>query len=195
MGLISNGTTIFDNGSMASGIGADLKFISKATASSSASIEFSLGDYKEYQFYFVNIHGSVDGQALTFQVSTDNGSSYGVNITSTFFQAKHKENDTEASLGYNAGKDLAQSTSFQQIMDLGNQADECGSGYMSIFNPSSNIYVKHFISTSSCYGDDDAEFNAYASGYINDINDLTNIKFQMSSGNIDAGEILLFGVN
>jgi hypothetical protein len=33
-----------------------LVHISTATASASASIEFTLGDYKEYQFYFVNIH-------------------------------------------------------------------------------------------------------------------------------------------
>ena len=58
MGLISNGTTIFDNGSMASGFGGNLNFISKATASASSSISFTSGidsTYKEYIFYFVNI--------------------------------------------------------------------------------------------------------------------------------------------
>lgn len=53
MGLISNGTTIFDNGAMASGFGGNLIFISSATASASASIEFTSGidsTYKEYVF-------------------------------------------------------------------------------------------------------------------------------------------------
>mgnify|MGYP000524819450 CR=1 FL=1 len=39
----------------------EMKFISKATASASASIEFTSGidsTYKEYVFYFVNIHPS-----------------------------------------------------------------------------------------------------------------------------------------
>jgi hypothetical protein len=31
----------------------DMVLVSSATASGSASIEFTLGDYKEYQFYFV----------------------------------------------------------------------------------------------------------------------------------------------
>ena len=60
MGLISNGTTIFDNGSMASGFGGSLNFISKQTASSSSSINFTSGidsTYKEYIFYFVDLHG------------------------------------------------------------------------------------------------------------------------------------------
>jgi hypothetical protein len=43
MGLISNGTTIFDNGAMASGFGGSMVLVSSATASSSASIEFTLG--------------------------------------------------------------------------------------------------------------------------------------------------------
>jgi acyl-CoA hydrolase len=68
MGLISNGTTIFDNGSMASGFGGSLNFISKATASASASIEFTSGidsTYKEYVFYFVNMHPSTDGVKIS----------------------------------------------------------------------------------------------------------------------------------
>jgi hypothetical protein len=34
----------------------DMVLVSSATASSSASIEFTLGNYKEYQFFFVDIH-------------------------------------------------------------------------------------------------------------------------------------------
>jgi hypothetical protein len=60
MGLISNGTTIFDNGAMASGFGGNMVLVSSATASASATIDFTLGSYKEYQFYFVNIHPATD---------------------------------------------------------------------------------------------------------------------------------------
>ena len=35
MGLISNGTTIFDSGAMAAGLGSSMTFIKKLTASSS----------------------------------------------------------------------------------------------------------------------------------------------------------------
>ena len=93
MALISNGTTIFDNGSMASGFGSNLIFISKQTASPSASIEFTSGidsTYKEYIFYFVNIHAGTAWVNFTFQASTDSGSNYNTTVTSTAFQAYHK---------------------------------------------------------------------------------------------------------
>ena len=51
MGLISNGTTIFDAGAIDSGVAKGaLTFISKQTASSSATISFTSGidsTYKE----------------------------------------------------------------------------------------------------------------------------------------------------
>ena len=40
MGLISDGTTVFDSGSMASGFGGAMTFIKKLTASSSATLDF-----------------------------------------------------------------------------------------------------------------------------------------------------------
>ena len=74
MGLISNGTTIFDSGSMASGFGGNLNFISKQTASSSSTISFTSGinsTYKEYLFTFKNMHPSADGEDLQFNMSAD----------------------------------------------------------------------------------------------------------------------------
>ena len=60
MGLISNSTTIFDNGSMASGFGGSMTLIKKLTASSDANLSFVDGassvvlddTYKEYLFTF-----------------------------------------------------------------------------------------------------------------------------------------------
>ena len=40
MGLISDGTTIFDAGSMAAGLGGSMTFIKKLTASSSGTLSF-----------------------------------------------------------------------------------------------------------------------------------------------------------
>ena len=97
MGLISNGTTIFDNGAMASGFGGSMVLVSSATASSSASIEFSLGSYKEYKFFFVNMHPSLNA-AFTFNFSSDSGSTYAVTKTTTFFDAFHNEQDTVANI-------------------------------------------------------------------------------------------------
>ena len=113
MGLISNGTTIFDNGSMASGFGGSLVFLSKQTASSSSTVNFTSGidsTYKEYLFTFNNIHPSSATSYFQFNMSTDGGSNYNVTKTSTWFQSYHAENDSFSGLGYNNSRDLAQST-------------------------------------------------------------------------------------
>jgi len=199
MGLISNGTTVFDNGSMASGFGGSLNFISKATASASASIEFTSGidsTYKEYVFYFVNIHPATDGAEFQFNLSTDGGSNYNVTKTTTFFRTYHNESDATTSLEYVTDFDLAQSTSFKTIMrDMGSDNDQAGCGSLKLFNPSSTTFVKHFISDCQHYQLNDFSMRDMTAGYGNTISSIDAIKFQMSSGNIDAGEILLFGVN
>ena len=89
MGLISNGSTIFDAGSMASGFGGSMVFIKKLTASGSSTLSFVDGTdgvvlddtYKEYMFTFNNIHGSENNFKFQFNLSTDGGSNY--NVTKT----------------------------------------------------------------------------------------------------------------
>jgi hypothetical protein len=198
MGLISNGTTIFDNGSMASGFGSSLKFISSATASASTSIEFSLVNYKEYKFFFVNIHPSSNGARLSFNLSTDGGSNYNVTKTSSAFKAYHKEDGSTYALTYDATYDLAQSTAFENLStDLISNNDSNASGVLTLFNPSSTTYVKQYIATSNGMTDGSPPYSEqrFKAGYANTTSALTNIKFQMDSGNIDDGKILMFGVN
>jgi len=199
MGLISNGTTIFDNGSMASGFGGSLNFISKATASASASIEFTSGidsTYKEYVFYFNNIHPATDSVVFEFQGNASGGSGYNETITSTTFQSYHNEAGDVADLGYSLSGDQAQGTSFQRINDsIGNGNDESLSGYLHLFNPSSTTFVKHFKGVSARYHAVNYTNQFFVAGYFNTTSAIDEIQFKMSSGNIDSGEILLFGIN
>ena len=82
--LSNNGVkNITSVGSIGTG---ELKFISKQTASSSASISFTSGidsTYKEYVLYFVNLHPATD--QAKFQVNfRDGGSDYDATKTTTF---------------------------------------------------------------------------------------------------------------
>jgi len=197
MGLISNGTTIFDNGTV--NVSGSLNFISKATASASASIEFTSGidsTYKEYIFYMVNIHASGDGDNFQFNLSTDGGSTYAVTKTTTFFRAGHDEANTTTELTYVAGRDRAQSIGDQVLhQNLGTGNDESMSGYLRIFNPASTTFVKHFLSEVSANNTNNKLEQNFIAGYANTTSAIDAIKFQMSSGNIDSGEIILFGIN
>lgn len=176
----------------------NLVFISKQTASSSASVSFTSGidsTYKEYIFYFNNIHPATNNVTFQFNLSTDSGSNYNVTKTTTFFNAYHGEGGAGGVLQYKTSSDLAQSTSYQIISGpVGNGNDECVSGYIHLFDPSSTTFVKHFISSFATYNEADYTDNGHVAGYGNTTSAVDAIDFKMSSGNIDAGEITLFGV-
>ena len=178
-----------------------LTHIATQTASSSASLSFTSGidsTYKEYIFYFVNIHPASDGNRFLFQGSTNSGSGYGVNITSTFFKTFHNEAGSSAGVSYDANNDLANSTSFQQLnldADLGADNDQSLSGQLRLFNPSSTTFVKHFIGTTNFSHASDFTSQCFIGGYFNSTSAINAVQFKMNSGNIDSGQILLFGLN
>ena len=181
-------------------------FIKTLTASSSGDLSFVDGTsdvvldstYKEYLFIFNDIHPSAKAD-LTFNMSVDSGSNYNVTKTTIYFHAAHNEADTaaELDLGVSAGR-LGQSTGFQLLgyqIPAGN--DECGSGYLRLFNPSSTTYVKHFITNFnevSIGGADPYSINSFAAGYGNTTSAVDAVQFKMSTGNIDAGTIQLIGI-
>ena len=177
----------------------NMVLLSSQTASASASISFTTGinsTYKEYQFYFINIHPSSDGASFQFNLSIDSGSNYNVTKTSTFFNSDHAENDGYTHLQYNTGSDLAQSTSDQRLAyTLGADADENLCAYMSLFNPASTTYVKHFIATANLPSSDGSPeaMNNFMAGYANTTSAINAVIFRMSSGNFD-GTILMYGI-
>jgi len=177
--------------------------IKEQTASSSASISFVDGTdgvvldntYNTYLFKFINIHPANDGTIFKFNLSSDSGSNYNVTKTSTYFYAYHNEADSASELTYLASYDLAQSTSYQNLTDqVGSGSDETTSGYIHLFAPSSTTYVKHFICNFATCVSFDGMVNSYVSGYANTTSAINAINFQMSSGNIDAGTIKLYGI-
>jgi hypothetical protein len=176
----------------------NMVLISSQTASASASIEFTTGidsTYKEYQFYFINIHPATDNADFTFNMSTDSGSNYNVVKTTTLFRASLLEAGTGGDVEYRTAEDLAQSTGFQIISySVGNGVDESCVGTLQLFNPASTTYVKHFISVSNTYMGTNATRNDFVAGYGNTTSAVNAVQFKMSSGNIDDGTILLYGI-
>ena len=86
----------------------NLVFISRSTASSSASLNITSGidsTYKEYIFFFNNIHPQTDEKNFVFNLSVDGGSNYNVTKTSTSFVAYHNEGDSVTALAYEADGD------------------------------------------------------------------------------------------
>jgi len=177
--------------------GGVLNLISTQTASSSATIDFTSGidsTYKSYIFKFYDIHPATDDTSFEFNGSSDGGSNYNVTKTTTFFNAYHNEAGSSTNLGYGAGSDLAQSTSFQRIIaGVGNGNDESGVATLHLFSPSSTTFVKHFMSVSQRLSQT-YSVNDYVAGYFNTTSVINAIQFKFASGNVDSGLIKLYGV-
>ena len=197
---VSNATAFGSISSLGS-----MTFIKKLTASGSGTLSFVDGasgvvlddTYKEYVFTFNNMHPATDDVVLTFQADTGTNTSYNQTITSTNFAAQHGESDSPTELSYVDNRDQAQGTAFQPLSghnDLGNDNDQSLSGTLHIFNFASTTFVKHFIATTNQAGFENRSVNSFIAGYFNTTTALTRVRFKMDSGNIDAGDICLYGI-
>ena len=174
-------------------------FISKTTASSSATLSITSGldsTYKVYLFTFNNIHAGTSGGIFSFNGSIDSGSNYNVAKTTTFWRAYHDEADGYTGLGYDGGGDLAQGTGFLPLVGdgVGIDNDQCNGGTMYLYNTKKTVFVKHFIARINNMYPDDYATDTYSSGYLNTTSAIDAVQFKMNSGNIDSGDICLYGL-
>ena len=195
---VSNATAFGSISSLGS-----MVFIKKLTASSSATLSFVDGSdgvvlddtYKEYVFTFNNMHPS--GADTFFSVNfRDGDTAYDAVKTTTSFYAYHGEADDATQLSYDAAGDLAQSTAAQKLNSpTGNQdADKSLSGYLHLFNPSSTTFVKHFMSTTNDIDMSNYCVTVRVAGYCNTTTAIDGVQFTFSSGDIDFGDICLYGI-
>tara|TARA_R110002012_G_scaffold112488_1_gene258247 strand:+ start:288 stop:899 length:612 start_codon:yes stop_codon:yes gene_type:complete len=179
----------------------NLKFISRSTASSATSMAITSNinsTYKEYIFIINNLHPSADGVEFSFQGSTDGGSNYGVSITSTNFSSYHRESGASSGLGYEAGGDLANSTSEQRLRGIGLSGadnDQCNAAILHLFDPSNTTFVKNFLWKVNNNEKDDYIETVYVGGYFNTTSAIDALRFSVNSGNIDSGTIDMYGVS
>mgnify|MGYP004003740345 CR=1 FL=1 len=180
-----------------------LTLIKTLTASSSATLSFVHGasdvvldsTYPIYVFKFINIHPASNADfTVNFR---DGGTNYDATKTTTFFHAQSNEAGDYTNLAYQAGNDVAQGTGSATVArQIGTGNDESCSGELTLFNPSSTTFVKHFISRAFAYQNISAQYNSdnYGAGYCNVTAAIDGVQFAMASGNIDSGIIKLYGI-
>ena len=178
------------------------KLILSQTFTGQSSIAFTSGidsTYDKYMFVFVRISCSGEGANLTINFSSDGGSNYNMDKTTTYFEAYHQEADNGAGLVYVTSHDLVQSSAYQRIAtDLCDSADHSATGEVDLFSPSSTTYVKNFYSTALWIGGNEASnvnraSNGFVSGYVNSTLAINAVDFKPDAGTFD-GTIKMYGV-
>ena len=187
--------------------GGAWNFIKKLTASASGDLSFVNGasdvvldsTYKQYLFTFNNMHPATNDTDFQFNFSIDTGSNYNVTKSSDFFRAYNFENGSAQGIGYHTGGDLAQSTAFQPVSEGGisSDADSSLNGSLTIYDPSDTTFVKNFICTTSSTksASGGLAINGLIAGYGNTTSAVDAVQFKMASGDIDLGDICLYGLS
>ena len=154
--------------------------------------------YDSYEWHWVSIHPSSNGVTFMFQVNATDDAGGGFDtstITSTYWRAKHHEDDSASGLDYIDAYDLANSTDFQILPnETGNEDDESTSGVLKIFNAGSTVLSKNFIARASNAHHSNISMDNFVAGYINDTTAIDEISFKFTSGTVDGGEMYMYGV-
>ena len=202
MGLISNGTTLLDGGSLDAGVAkGSLTHIKTLTASSSSDLTFVHGSasvvldgtYKEYIFKYYDIHGSAASMlSVNFR---DGGTDYDASKTCSFFEVYQNEAGTSTSLAYVNDYDTHGTTGVQRLGYVGAENDESLAGSLHFFDPANTTFAKHYMAKTQGYHASDLAITSYVGGYCNTTTAIDAVQFTMASGNIDSGTIKLYGVS
>lgn len=174
------------------GSGGAWELISSATASASATIDFT-GLSSTYFMYMVVANGVIpdtDSASLTLRTSTDGGSSYDsgasdyghAHLTARFLttQSISQGGDNSDSRIIIAGSQ-------------GNASNEISNFVMYLQNPSALQYFYANWTGASTLPTAE-RFTVTGSGARLSATDVDAIRFSMSSGNIDSGEFKLYGL-
>jgi hypothetical protein len=78
--------------------------------------------------------------------------------------------------------------------DIGADNDQCYSGVLYLFSPSSTTFVKHYMLYGNSAHSGNYSMNPYCGGYGNTTSAINAIDFKFNSGNIDAGTIYMYGI-
>ena len=188
---IDSGATIANSGT-ATGFGG-LLFISGATASNSATVAFTgiSSTYETYVITFNNVVPASDSVSFNMRTSTDGGTSYESGAGNYRYVAER---------GSQGGTGVTGSASATEILlvaagsGVGSATGEGFNGIAYLYHPS-NTGLYTSISSHGHYQDGAADSLYYQSaGTRIAAADVDAIQFYFSSGNIESGEINLYGM-
>jgi len=176
--------------------GGQIILLSTQTASSSASISFTSdidSTYDSYLFEFINLHPQNDGRLFRVEFSSDGGSTY-KNVNTSIYYAFHWESDASWNVTRDDSLNTPVSTPANLIGAVGNDNDDSISGTLRIFDPSNSASSMSFISRIIAAHDQPKIDDNNVSGYVVDGGSINAVRFTFNTGNIDSGQIKMYGV-
>jgi hypothetical protein len=166
--------------------------LSQATASSSATIDFTAFISAAYDRYFVdlvNIIPATDNVQLYLRVGTGAGPTW---VTTNSYGYSSWQSDTSGGSGARASGSTAQIEIANGIANTSTKTGYCG--VVDIFNPGSASLEKAFLWRGWRGNSGGAGLQNSGGGSYMLTTAVTGIRFLMSSGNIASGIFRVFGM-
>jgi len=195
MPFISNGTTILDNGAFSASLGS-LVHISTQTTAGAASVNFTSGinsTYPIYMFELINCTCSNNGRGIDFYLSTDGGTNYNANKTTTIINAYHSESGGSGTLQQITGVKSPVDSGDGLFLNYTDGSASGMSGTLLLFNPSGTTHYSHFMARTNGKNDDDTTNDLFSAGYVNSTSAVNAVRFDTFDGNI-IGTFKLYGI-
>ena len=176
---------------------SDWVLLQSADASHDSSVGFTgiNSDFDEYKFV-LNIHPETDNVVLKWQCNAAGQTGFNESFVSTALRTYHQEDGSGGGLDYRTGEDQAQGTSGEYMADgQGGDADQNVASVLTLYQPWSTTFVKHFQVRTSVMMSSDGIKDELHAGYVNTTSAIDQVKIYFSSGNIDAGTITMYGLS
>lgn len=190
---ITNGTNSITINSTAGGA---ISKISDATASSSATIDFTglNSNYFLYILQFYSVAPATDGVEMWIRTSTDNGSTWDSGASDYAWANNLVDSAGASSSGGDAADSEILAMGRTGVETIGNAANEFTSGTIYIFNPADTIYTTFL--TMGTFAETLGNYLICRTvGQRLSAADVDGVRILMSSGNISSGTFTLYGVS
>ncbi|HYE78136.1 MAG TPA: hypothetical protein VEI97_09125 [bacterium] len=178
------------DGTFGAAPGSAFVFLSSATASSSASVDFTLtAGYASYLVEFDHVAPATDNVEFQLRTSTDGGSTF--DASAGHYRWVNLFGTDSGSSGVQSS---ASDTEIRLGNGVGNAANRNTSGWLLLHNPSAAKYCT--LNGQTCGLDNTGNFvHRTVSGQRLSAADVDAIRFVMSSGNIASGDFRLYGID
>ena len=153
------------------------------------------GTYLVYQFIWQAIHPETDTAVFGFQVSDDTGSSYGIAATQTHYRFYNKDAaPNNNNIGGGDPGDAGSTDELKFNSHPGADADQSQSGWLTFYNPADTTFSKMWEGASPNYTSNDYINHHLFAGIIIPTAAVDAIRFQFSTGEIQAGTVSMYGL-
>ena len=163
-----------------------LELIETQTASSSSNVEFDdLGNYDIHFFTFSNLHCGDNRdlflRVLVGGVEQSGASDYGRGMQGCAPSYFYEDRDADLH-------------SYRILPEIGGNSPECFNGAMYMYDALNSLYYTTFSTQFACIKYDGKFLTNFGGGSYQQANVVSAVRFYMSSGNIDSGDISLYGI-